>query len=416
MTNTSAMVALQTLRTINMNLDQTNNRVSTGFRVGSASDNAAYWSIATTLRSDNSALSAVQDSLGVGKSAVDTVSTGLDTARTALQQIKDKLVSASQPGIDRAKLQTEIAALLSQIRGAAQSTVTGGVNWLSVDSSEPGYAANKSFVSSYARTGDAVTVTSIQIDSSSIKLYDGNVDLHTLIDDAVVTELTTYSAAAATAYDTLVTAQTTANDAYDTAIEAADDAFDVDGDAGARDVAYATALAAKNLAFSDAQTVFDDAIEALEDTLVTNLDDASVDANGDPLFLGLIDKARVAVSSVNGAAYVGSVAEIDIGALSDSDYDLAKIGNMMQIVDDALLDMTDASTVLGAAGARLTSQMTFVKALFDANASAVGSLVDANMEEESTKLRALQTQQQLAVQSLSIANASTQNILLLFRQ
>ena len=37
------------------------------------------------------------------------------------------------------------------------------------------------------------------------------------------------------------------------------------------------------------------------------------------------------------------------------------------------------------------------------------------MEEESTKLKALQTQQQLAVQSLSIANSSTQNILVLFR-
>ena len=56
-----------------------------------------------------------------------------------------------------------------------------------------------------------------------------------------------------------------------------------------------------------------------------------------------------------------------------------------------------------------------MKALQDANTTAVGALVDANMEEESTKLKALQTQQQLAVQSLSIANASTQNILTLFR-
>ncbi len=354
--------------------------------------------------------------MGVGKSAVDTVSTGLDTARTALEEIKNKLVAAEQPGVDRAKLQTEISALISQIRGAADSTVTGGVNWLSVNSSDPGYAANKSFVASYARTGDAVTVTSIQIDSSSIKLFDGNVDLHTLVDDAVVTELGTYSAAAATEYDTLVAARDTADSDYADAIQTADDDFDTDGDAGARDVAYATALAAKNLAYSDAQTTFDDNIADLKDTLVTNLDDASVDGDGNPLALGLIDKARVGVSSVNGAAYVGSVADIDIGNLSDSDYDLAKIGNMLQIVDDALLDMTDASTVLGAAGARLDSQMTFVKALMDANTSAVGSLVDANMEEESTKLKALQTQQQLAIQSLSIANSSSQNILLLFRQ
>ena len=71
------MVALQTLRNINANLDQTNKHVSTGLRVNSAADNAAYWSIATTIRSDNGALGAVQDALGVGKSTVDTVSTGL---------------------------------------------------------------------------------------------------------------------------------------------------------------------------------------------------------------------------------------------------------------------------------------------------------------------------------------------------
>jgi len=64
---------------------------------------------------------------------------------------------------------------------------------------------------------------------------------------------------------------------------------------------------------------------------------------------------------------------------------------------------------------RVTSQQTFVKALMDANTNAVGTLVDADMETESTKLKALQTQQQLAIQSLSIANSSTQNVLTLFR-
>ncbi len=416
LTNTSAMVALQTLRTINADLDKTTNRVSTGLRVGSASDNAAYWSIATTLRSDNSSLGAVKDALGIGKSAVDTVQTGLDSVRTALQSVKDKLVAASQPGVDRGKLQTEISNLMGQIRGTADATVSGGVNWLSVDSAKVDYAENKTFVSAYARTGDAVAVSTIQIDSSSIKLYDANVDVHTAVDAAVVTEFSTYAEAADTELTTLTDARTTADDDYDTAIQTADDTFETDGDAVARDEAYATALADKKTAYSDAQTAFTDNIKGLKDTLVQNLDDASVDGNGDPATLGLLDKARVGISSTNGVAYVGSVADIDISTLSDSDYDLGKIAGMIQVVDDALLDLTDASTVLGSAGARISSQMNFVKAIEDANSSAIGSLVDANMEEESTKLKALQTQQQLAVQSLSIANASSQNILQLFRQ
>jgi flagellin len=48
MTNSSAMAALNTLRSINSDMEKTQNNVSTGYRVSDASDNAAYWSIATT--------------------------------------------------------------------------------------------------------------------------------------------------------------------------------------------------------------------------------------------------------------------------------------------------------------------------------------------------------------------------------
>ena len=82
-TNTSAMTALQSLSMINSNLDETQNRISTGFRVGAASDNAAYWSIATTMRSDNKALGAVEDA---DSAAVVTALTQLQTALQAALQ------------------------------------------------------------------------------------------------------------------------------------------------------------------------------------------------------------------------------------------------------------------------------------------------------------------------------------------
>ncbi|RVG08015.1 flagellin, partial [Sinorhizobium meliloti] len=53
--------------------------------------------------------------------------------------------------------------------------------------------------------------------------------------------------------------------------------------------------------------------------------------------------------------------------------------------------------------------------LSDSIDSGVGRLVDADMNEESTRLKALQTQQQLAIQSLSIANSASENVLTLFR-
>jgi flagellin len=51
----------------------------------------------------------------------------------------------------------------------------------------------------------------------------------------------------------------------------------------------------------------------------------------------------------------------------------------------------------------------------DSVSRGVGQLVDADMNQESTRLSALQVQQQLGVQALSIANSSSQSILSLFR-
>ncbi|WP_440531318.1 flagellin [Shinella sumterensis] len=60
-------------------------------------------------------------------------------------------------------------------------------------------------------------------------------------------------------------------------------------------------------------------------------------------------------------------------------------------------------------------QTAFARTLVDAVDKGIGRLVDADMNEASTRLKALQTQEQLAIQSLSIANTSAENIMQLFR-
>src|SRR5690554_5481034 len=115
MTNPSAMTALQTLQSINKNLETTQSRISTGYRVAEASDNAAYWSIATTMRSDNSAMSAVTDSLGLGAAQVDVAYTAMDVVKDTLDNLKAKLVTAQQPDIDKGKIQSEIEQLQNNL-------------------------------------------------------------------------------------------------------------------------------------------------------------------------------------------------------------------------------------------------------------------------------------------------------------
>jgi flagellin len=84
-------------------------------------------------------------------------------------------------------------------------------------------------------------------------------------------------------------------------------------------------------------------------------------------------------------------------------------------VETALTALTTAGSTLGSLSKRIDLQSDFTSKLSDAITSGVGKLVDADMNEESTRLKALQTQQQLAIQALSIANSDSQNILSLFR-
>ena len=93
-TNAAAMTALQSLAQTNKMLTQTQGHISTGLRVAEASDNAAYWSIATTMKSDKASLSTVQDALGLGASMVDVSYTAMSSAIDVVNQIKSKLVAA----------------------------------------------------------------------------------------------------------------------------------------------------------------------------------------------------------------------------------------------------------------------------------------------------------------------------------
>ncbi|MEP0507706.1 MAG: flagellin [Aurantimonas coralicida] len=316
-TNTSAMTALQSLSMINSSLDQTQNRISTGYRVGAASDNAAYWSIATTMRSDNKALGAVEDALGLGQAKVDTAYTGMKAAIDVVDEIKSKLVAAKEPGVDRTKIQAEITELQGQIKSIATSASFSGENWLSVTSGATNAIADKAIVASFTRNSTgAVSVGTIAIKVEDIKLTD--------------------SSAAATKKGILDT-----NSAGLTAT-------------------------------SGTMTV-----------LTLNITDAPVVAAG-PSMAGTTDLSG----------------------------DLDKL---ISTVDTALQSMTTAASNLGAAKSRMDIQSEFVSNLRDSIEKGVGTLVDADMTEESTRLKALQTQQQLGVQALSIANNSSQSLLSLFR-
>ena len=130
---------------------------------------------------------------------------------------------------------------------------------------------------------------------------------------------------------------------------------------------------------------------------------------------GILDKSFDAFDATSSTWQTFSVTNVDISKLSDNASDLAKLETYIGGVDKALSSITDAATNLGAIKNRIGLQQNFVKTLTDSLDRGIGQLVDADMNAESTRLQALQVQQQLGIQALSIANSGSQSILSLFK-
>lgn len=413
MTNTSAQVALQTLRSINSNLDTTSNRISSGQKIANASDNAAYWSIATTMKSDKSALGSVTDSLNLGSSIASAAYNGLDQAKDLLGKIKDKLTTAAGDGVDRGAVQKEISALQKQLKTVASSSSFSGQNWLDAD------PATKKIVSSVSRdASNNLAVGTIDVDTTNIALYTTTGNAGILDKNITVTNNVSDSGAAAT----FTTATFGATDKI---------SFSVSQNGGvAKTVTINQATVQSALSGSSAIASKAD-LKAVLDKAFKNADiqGISVDTTGNTKFSSTesftvsgatvsgtgADLASLGLSATDvtttAATFQANVDSLDISSAPDS----ATVQNYLKVVDKALTQVTSAAASVGSVQTRITTQKDLVSSLSDTINTGVGSLIDANMEEESTKLKALQTQQQLAVQSLSIANSSSQTILSLFR-
>jgi len=277
LTNNSAMVALQTLKSINSDLAKTQDMVSTGKEVASAKDNSAVFAISKVMESDIAGFKAISDSLSLGQATTAVASSAAEQIVEELNGIKELIVSAQSENVDHAKIQNDIAQRTAQVGAIVSGAQFNGANLLATDVDGNG-ATSVSVLASLDRVGTSAP-SAATIDVATVD-FEANLDLATNL--------------------TAITDTTTAT----------------------------TALGE---------------IETFIQTAVT------------------------------GAA------------------------------------------ALGAAASRIESQSDFVSKLTDSLKSGVGALVDADMEETSARLQALQVQQQLATQSLSIANQAPQSILSLFR-
>lgn len=277
LTNMSAMSAVANLTATQKSLAATENQISTGLAVSSAKDNAAYWSIATIMRTQNNDLSAVTDSLNLGSSVVGTASAALGTMISVLQKMSADVVTVQQAGTDATAVQADIAQLQNQISNAVTAASFNGVNLLN---------------GTHSGTGSSISI-----------------------------------------------------------------------------VASVTGSGANT------------AVEAL----------------------------KVAGYDFTSTGTISTALTMDVTTASSG-----QLATYLSAVGSAISSLETASENLGAVQKNIELQTTFISALSDSIATGIGSFVDADMNQASTRLSALQTQQQLGVQALSVANQNSQLILKLF--
>lgn len=486
LTNTSAMVALQTLNSINKNLNAAQRQISTGKSIESAKDNAAIWAISKVMESDVAGFKAINDSLALGESTISVARQATETVTSLLQDIKSKVVAAQEENVDRAKIQTDIEALTGQINSIVNAAQFNGLNMLKG-------TEDVNILSSLDRQPDgSVVANNITVNrqdlSTSAGVYGTGTSLNAnattsagTIANTGNTATLTVGTAADVSGDTfnvnvggtalVVTGLTGDQDAAASAISGAINALGLEGVSASatgavvtvssvrafEDVALSatsggtsiTASAAsigeraENVTFSSSAnvnegdgyrvTVGSDVFTYIAGKNETFADVAAglktaIDAGG---LAGLTTRVAVgssgeailkidnnnassvslaAVGAAGGEASGGLFGLDSINVATNAGADAA-LANVEVLINNSI----DAAAALGSAQGRIETQGEFISALTDSLKTGIGAMVDANMEEASARLQALQVQQQLGIQSLSIANQAPQSILALFR-
>lgn len=369
LTNGAAVAALQTLRSVNSALSNTQAQTSSGLRVQHAGDDAAYWSISTTMKSENGVLSAVADNIGLAQAVVHTTSAALDTVIQHLNEMKALIViAASMPpaddtsglgsyslndsdltihqnifGQDRyadtelKKLDDRLLTHVHAIQNAVDSASFSGVNLLKKgqDGIDLSDGSQGQFVTGYANG----SIQTINMPSKDFAVFNENYGAHNTL-----AERRENGAALDGDMQFLVQNETTGSWSY---------------------------ISAGTFMFNYAAN-------------------GNVYKNGDVQILRNIEGFK--------------------GYTRESVY-----SSFLNEFEKDIQSVVSIQARLGSVDMRLEMAEKFNSTLIDSYSLGIGRLVDADMNETSTRLKALQTQAQLASQALQIANSNSESLLQLFR-
>ena len=395
LTNTSSMVALESLRKTNLSLSQVQAEISTGKRISNAKDNAAVWAISTVMSTDAESFKTIRNSLDLASSTVGVARSAAEEVTSLLQDMKSLIIAAQEPS-GRSKIQADVNELRAQIAGIVNGAQFNGENLL-----KNGGAV--SVVSSLDRASNqTVTPAFISINRVDLQAIGGVMGTTAITSGAgLATASATSIAAAGNQTVTLTAGAVAAGNSFRIVI------------GGSNTIEY---IARTNDTMNDVTRNLKSLIDA---RAITGI---SVDMTqvANPLTTNsvlTIRNANASAVSLAASSFTGGTAGGGLGALATIDVQTsdATAASALTAIDGLINTSINAAAALGSVQKRVENQGEFMTTLVDSITAGVGTITDADMEAASARLQALQVQQQLGIQALSIANQSAQTLLTLFR-
>jgi flagellin len=356
-------------------MGRTQQRIESGLRISQANHDPAVFTIAQRMRADLNGLSAVVDSQNFGRAALSVARDAATRISNELGRLKQTITQGQQQGLDPTTMNNQITSALSNIDAFANSANFNGVNLIN---------SNTGSLQVLRDIGGSIT----QIQSSDLRTSAGGLNL---------VGLTVNQGARQIAFDS--TLQISDGTGFSVTVGTTTFVFEFNSDSTLAGSAGPNTIV-RAVEFTNTQSPLQ-RLGALISAMAQDGINASFDNNGNIIVQnatnvgnggnGLTAVTGATVSQIGGAQ--GAIARVD-GAIATAGTILARIGASVQQVE-GLRD--------------------FSVQLRDSLREGLGALVDADLAEESARLTSLQTRQQLATQSLSIANQQSQSLLSLFR-
>ena len=376
-------------------LAATQQRVATGLRVAGPKDNGAVYSIAQTMRSELGGWEAANRSLSRGLSILDIAANGAQTISDLLVDLKSKALAYSDTSLNdnsRSLLFQDMQALLSQIDHVAGTSEFDGINLLTPVFDPPislpapmvGPVGDLAFSVPMGREPGLVTVEFNWLNAASFP--------EMTLEGAGLNDRAAFQyGAGATRYWSQDWSQTFRY-----------------GNWGDLDAAGPAAL--------------DFTFHADPHPPLPDPPAPAPPLPPDPFGVTMESLTFTPIrtrESVVASAH-GTLADLKYRPLTTGWLQLTNLPSMspqtiLNLIDAAQADTVEAASYFGTQQRAVDASLSFNRKLIDTLKAGIGNLVDADLAKESAQLQAQQVKQQLATQTLSIANGEPQWILSLFK-